>query len=210
MEIFMDGIFIVFEGGEKVGKTTQLRHAKEYLEEKGYPVVLTHEPGGGDPNIRKVLLDKKSVISPEEELDYFCIDRALHVDNIISPTLEKGEVVLCDRFEPSTVSYQGYGRGVDIPLIRKKSAQARRGVWPHLIILLDADPEIALRREEATSRFDAESLDFHKRVRAGFLTQAHEDLARWRIVDATQTIDIVWNVIKEHLDTLLQKKEDKS
>ena len=202
------GLFIVFEGGEKVGKTTQLRHAKQYLEEKRCLVVLTHEPGGGDPNIRKILLDKRGTISPEEELDYFCIDRALHVDNVINPALEEGAIILSDRFEPSTIAYQGYGRGIDIKLIKEKSAKARRGVWPHLIILLDADPEIALSREEATSRFDAESLDFHQRVRHGFLAQMKEDSARWRIVDATQSINTVWQEIKKHIDALLTEREN--
>ena len=202
------GLFIVFEGGEKTGKTTQLKHAKQYLEEKGYQVILTHEPGGGDPNIRKVLLDKKGVLTPEEELDYFCADRALHVDNVIIPALEKSKIVLCDRFEPSTIAYQGYGRRMDRELIKEKSLKACRGIQPDYIILLDADPEIALRREEATNRFDAEHMDFHQRVREGFLAQAHRDPARWGVIDATQAIEAVWENIKQHLDIMLQERKN--
>ena len=204
------GLFIVFEGGEKVGKTTQLRHAKEYLESKGNTVILTHEPGGGDTEIRKKLLDKKSIVTPEEELDLFCQDRALHVLNIIRPALEKNNIVLCDRFEFSTIAYQGYGRGMDLTLIKKKSAEARRGLQPDKIILLDADPNVALVREEATSRFDAESLDFHQRVRNGFLAQAHEDPVHWRIVDAAQPLETVWEEIKKFIDILLKERENPS
>ena len=195
--------FIVFEGGEKVGKTTQLRHVKSYLEERGYSVVLTHEPGGGDSDIRKKLLDKKGIVTPEEELDLFCHDRALHIENIIKPALEKGKAVLCDRFEPSTIAYQGYGRGMDIAYIREKSKQVRQNIWPDMILLLDADPNIVLTREEATSRFDAEKIDFHQRVRQGFLAQVEEDPTCWRIIDATKSIDEVWQDIQIHIEQSL-------
>ncbi len=195
--------FIVFEGGEKVGKTTQLARAKDYLQAQGYTVVLTHEPGGGDSAIREKLLDKKGVLAPEEELDLFCQDRALHITNVILPALERGAIVLCDRFEPSTIAYQGYGRGIDLELIKNKSAAARGGILPDLIVLLDANPEVVLSREEATSRFDAEKLEFHQRVREGFLTQAREDPEHWRIVDATQLIENVWHQIKKHLSNFL-------
>lgn len=196
------GLFIVFEGGEKVGKTTQLQRVKTYLDEQGYSVVLTHEPGGGDPDIRNKLLDKKGVLTPEEELNLFCHDRALHVKNIIKPALERDEVVLCDRFEPSSIAYQGYGRGMDITHIREKSKQARQNIWPDMILLLDADPSIVLSREEATSRFDAEKIDFHQKVRQGFLAQASEDAVRWRVIDASKSIDEVWQEIKEHIDAV--------
>jgi dTMP kinase len=193
------GLFIIFEGGEKVGKTTQLRHAQEYLERRGFTVVLTHEPGGGDPAIRQKLLDKTGHVTPEEELDYFCVDRALHINNIIAPALENNAVVLCDRFEPSTIAYQGYGRGIDIDLIKKKSANARRDVVPNRIILLDANPEQVLSREEATSRFDIENMEFHKKVREGFLIQAREQPTHWRIIDATKPVEEVWRTIKQIL-----------
>lgn len=185
----MSGSFIVFEGGEKVGKTTQIKLLQEYLQEKGYRVVVSKEPGGGDPLIREKLLHMRSILTPEEELALFCEDRALHVENVIKPALQKGSLVLCDRFEPSTVAYQGYGRGMDILLIKQKSKEARQHIEPDLVILLDTDPEKVLGREEATSRFDAEKIDFHKKVREGFLTQAKENPARWRIIDANQSIE---------------------
>ncbi len=204
----MKGLFIVFEGGEKVGKTTQLKRAKEYLEKLKFSVVLTHEPGGGDPDIRKKLLDKKEVLTPEEELDLFCHDRTLHVENVVKPALERNKVVLCDRFEPSTIAYQGYGRGIDIARIEKKSKKTRQNIWPNLILLLDADPRIMLTREEATSRFDAEKLDFHKRVRKGFIAQAAKDPIHWRILNAARSIETVWEEIKAHLDNYLNIKKD--
>jgi len=194
---------IVFEGGEKVGKTTQLARAKEYLTAKGHSVILTHEPGGGDPDIRKKLLDTKGILTPEEELDLFCKDRALHITNVIQPALERGAVILCDRFEPSTIAYQGYGRGIDLTLIKRKSAEARRGIQPDFIFLLDADPQKVLSREEATSRFDAEKLDFHTRVRQGFLVQAADDPDHWRIIDAGQPVEVVWKDIEKHLKEIL-------
>lgn len=197
------GLFIVFEGGEKVGKTTQIRLLKDYLAGKGYTVVVSKEPGGGDPAIREKLLDKKGVLTPEEELDLFCRDRALHMANVVRPALANGAMVLCDRFEPSTIAYQGYGRNIDIALIKQKSADARQDIWPNLIILLDANPETVLPREEATSRFDAETLDFHKRVRKGFLAQAAEDPSHWRVIDVEKSIEKVWLEVKKHIDCLV-------
>lgn len=200
------GIFIVFEGGEKVGKTTQIKLAGSYLEQRGHVVVRTHEPGGGDPNIRNKLLNTTGALTPEEEVNLFCEDRRLHVEHVVRPALEAEYIVLCDRFEPSTIAYQGYGRGMDINFIREQSANARGDISPDLVILLDADPAAVLVREEATTRFDAEDMPFHTRVREGFLAQAREDPAHWRVVDATQSKEIVWNEIQRHMDAVLNKK----
>lgn len=198
-----NGLFIVFEGGEKTGKTTQIKLLKEYLTNKGYEVVVSREPGGGDPHIREKLLNMRSVLSPEEELKLFCKDRALHIENIIKPALEKNYIVLCDRFESSTIAYQGNGRGMDIASIKEQSKQARQNIWPQMIFLLDANPADVLSREEATSRFDTENLEFHKRVREGFLAQARENPAEWHIIDATQPIEKVCEEIKKHINPLL-------
>ena len=203
--ILSQGVLILFEGGEKVGKTTQIAHTKEYLETKGYPVLVSYEPGGGDPNIRAKLLDMKGTVTPEQELHLFCEDRALHVKNVLIPALQQKKVVLLDRFEPSTIAYQGYARGMSIDYIKKQSAHVRNNIWPDIIFLLDADPKTALAREEATSRFDAEKIDFHKKVREGFLAQTKEDPARWHIIDATQSREHVWQDIKKKVDILLEK-----
>mgnify|MGYP001592033472 CR=1 FL=1 len=204
----MQPVFIVFEGGEKVGKTTQLQKLKTYLENQGHSVVLAREPGGGDPHIREKLLHMKSVLTPEQELALFCKDRKLHIKHVISPALQQGKIVICDRFEPSTIAYQGYGRGMDITLIKKESAKARNGIWPDLIILLDADPTKVINRREASTRFDAEKIDFHRRVRKGFLAQAKADPQNWRIIDATQSLEVVWKNIQSNIHEFLAKRKD--
>lgn len=203
------GIFIVFEGGEKVGKTTQIKFTDSYLQQLGYRVVCTREPGGGDPSIREKLLNKTHTLTPEEELGLFCKDRRLHMEHVVRPALEAGSIVLCDRFEPSTIAYQGYGRGMDIDLIREHSAKTRGGISPDLIILLDANPTSVLAREEATTRFDVEDIEFHNRVRDGFLEQARKDSEHWRVVDAARSKELVWNEIKRHIDALLTRRSKK-
>lgn len=200
------GLFIDFEGGEFVGKTTQIVYARAYLESKGFEVVTTHEPGGGDLQIREKLLDAKEKISPEEELELFCEDRRLHVQNIIRPALNKERMVLIDRFEPSTIAYQGYGRGLSINPIKQKSAVARQGVWPDLIILLSANPAAIKNRAPATTRFEKEGLAFHRRVWIGFLVQAAEDKKRWRIIDATLSKKEVWNRVQQCIDQLIAER----
>lgn len=206
MEVAMRkrGIFIDFEGGEKVGKTTQIKRAEEYLRGLGYTVVVTREPGGGDPTIRQKLLRTKGVLTPEQELGLFCKDRRLHVENVIRPALEAGAIVLCDRFEPSSIAYQGYGRGLSIKLICEKSREARGDTFPDVIFHLDADPEIVQSREEATTRFDKEALEFHRRVREGFLAQEKEDPARWRRIDASLPEAAVWQEIRIWLGHILK------
>lgn len=197
------GILIDFEGGEKVGKTSQLSRARIYLEKKGCKVVTSHEPGGGDPQIRQKLLDMKENMSPEEELDLFCEDRRLHVQNVIRPALNEGNIVLLDRFEPSTIAYQGYGRGLSLALIRERSAEARNGTWPDLIILFNADPTKVLTRAKATTRFDQENIVFHLCVWNGFLTQAAEDKKRWCVINATPSEEEVWQTVKQCLDKFI-------
>lgn len=200
------GVFIVFEGGEKVGKTTQIGYLKTFLEARGFSVLTTKEPGGGDPAIREKLLALGTTLTGEQELELFCKDRQLHVENHIAPALMKGIMVLCDRFEPSGIAYQGYGRGLDITRVREKSRAARGDIYPDLTLLLDADPQKVLARTEATSRFDAERIGFHQRVREGFLAQAATDPEHWRIIDATKSIEKVSENIQQYVAELLQKR----
>ena len=197
------GVFIVFEGGEKVGKTTQIKLLKEYLDKKGHSVVASKEPGGGDPAIREKLLAIGATLTREKELELFCEDRNLHIQNLIKPSLAEGKIVVLDRFDHSTIAYQGYGRGMPIPLLKEKITEVRNGLQPDLVILLDADPTDVLSREEATSRFDAEKMDFHKRVRQGFLAQAEEDPMHWRVVDASKPLEEVWQGVKKQVDKVV-------
>ena len=200
------GLFIDFEGPDKSGKTTQLEKAGEYLRSFGFDVLETHEPGGGDPEIRKKLLDMKNRLTPEEELNLFCADRELHVSRIIKPALKAGRIVLCDRYEPSTIAYQGFGRGLDLNMIRLKSAEARQAIWPDAIIFFDGNPEIFLRRGELTTRFDQEKLDFHNRVREGFLEVAQTDFSYRCVINAELSIEEVWQNVKACLHNVLKEK----
>ena len=202
------GLFIDFEGGEKSGKTIQAKKTAEYLRSLGFKVVQTREPGGGDLEIRKKLLEVKGKLTPEEELDLFCEDRRLHIRNVIKPALARGEIVLCDRFEPSTIAYQGYGRGIDLNLIRLKSGEARQGIWPDAILFFDGDPATLLKREVLTTRFDQESLEFHNRVRQGFLEIAKPNFfdRHKYIINAELSIEEVWANIKSCIDNILKEK----
>src|SRR3989344_3322668 len=175
------GIFIVFEGGEKVGKTTQIRLLTEYLTGKGYKLFVSKEPGGANPAIREKLLAMKNKLTGEEEFELLCEDRKLHIDNFIRPSLEAGKVVILDRFDSSSIAYQGYGRGVPLESLGRRIAELRNGTHPDLTILLDADPEKVLPRDIATARFDAEKIEFHQRVREGFRAQAVENPQTWRV-----------------------------
>ena len=180
------GRFVVFEGGESVGKSTQ---AAWLATRQG--AELTFEPGGTrlGQELRRLLLD-----GPGARLDIcseallMAADRAQHVAETIRPALEAGRHVVCDRYIGSSLAYQGYGRGLDIPTVRLLSEVATGGLWPDLIILLDMDPQRARARGAGGSdRFEALGMDFHRRVRAGYLELASADPARWAVVDADRS-----------------------
>lgn len=206
-------MFITFEGIEGTGKSTQISKVKEYLESKGYEVFLTLEPGGSriGKELRKMLLhvDNKD-IAPTTELFLYLADRAQHIAQVIRPELEAGKVVLCDRFADSTVVYQGYGRGLDVGVLRQLNEVAVDGLWPDLTILLDIDPEVGLERAtsrnaedglaEAEGRFEAEHISFHNRIRKGYIQWASMNRDRIRVTNAEGTPDEVFEAIKKHLD----------
>ena len=205
----MRGIFIVFEGGDFCGKTTQSRRLYEDLKSLGLDVVWTKEPGGTPEGleIRQKLLHGN--ISPEEELDLFCEDREIHYRTVIRSALERGAVVICDRTEYSTIAYQGAGRGYDIAEIKRKSGKARGGIEPDLIILADCDPETlksrAEKRGETLTRFEKLGMDFHHRVRKSFLDQAEEKPEKWRVLDESRSIDEIYEDVKKCVEPLLTK-----
>lgn len=205
------GIFIVVEGDDGSGKSTIVDRLAAFLEEGEYSVLKTKEPGGGSLDIRKELFEiKKDVVSEaqlrERETDLFLEDRKLHIQNVVLPALGRGEVVVCDRFTPSTIAYQGYGRGMLLEEIIKKDAEARQGLWPDKIILLDGNFEEFSRRLDPAklTRFDKESPDFHQKVREGFLAQVKEDPERWCVVNAEQSKEEVWQEVKRCIEKLLQ------
>lgn len=185
-------MFITFEGPEGAGKTTIIQRLGERLRGEGRDVVVTREPGSGSVGgrIREVLLHSEALDS-RCELFLFLADRANHVASLVRPALERGAVVLCDRYSDSTVVYQAHARGLDPMGVRELNAFATDGLVPDLTLLLDLDPEIGLKRLITKDRLDAEPIMFHRRVREGFLAEARREPLRWRIVDATKPVEAV-------------------
>ncbi|MCA1946093.1 MAG: dTMP kinase [Desulfovibrio sp.] len=197
-------MFITFEGVEGSGKSTAMQAVAQVLQQRGHGVLLTREPGGSELGgvLRRILLDVATTdLAPEAELFLYLADRAQHVRQVIRPALDEDIVVLCDRYADSTVVYQGYGRGLDRTLLHQCNSLAVGGLWPDLTLLLDLEPHVGLTRALARNieqskaaregRFEAESLDFHRRIRDGYLTWAalHQD--RYRIIDASQPLEQV-------------------
>ena len=200
------GLFITFEGTDGCGKTTQIELLKKYLEEKGYKVVLTREPGarGLGEKLREILLNYDGEVSSNCESFLFLADRAQHIDMLIKPAIERGEVVLCDRHTDSTVAYQGYGRGLDLDQIRMLNDIATNGVKPDMTFVFDIDIETAQERVGKTKdRMESAGVEFFKRVRQGYLEIAKSEPERVKVLDATQTIDDISGQVKEYIDTKL-------
>ena len=192
-------MFVTFEGIEGSGKSTAMRLLAAHLQERGHDPVLTREPGGSSlgRSLRPILLDARTCgLSSRAEIHLFLADRAQHVAEIIRPALEAGQTVLCDRFSDSTLAYQGYGRGHDLEHLRLINAQAIGGLAPDLTFLLDLEAseglERAGRRNRAAGtvvsegRFDSESLNFHERVRKGYLALAQAEPKRISVIDASR------------------------
>lgn len=196
----MRGLFITFEGPDGAGKTTQIKMLEEYLLAKGKKVKLTREPGGTkiSEGIRGLLLDanNKGMVDRTELLLY-AASRAQHVDELIAPAVEEGQVVICDRFYDSTLAYQGYGRGIDISLIEQLNLIATKGINPDLTILLDIDVNKGLSRVQsqrgsALDRLEGEKIEFHEKVRAGFLILARENPQRIKVISADRSADEIF------------------
>ncbi|MEO6958296.1 MAG: dTMP kinase [Antricoccus sp.] len=189
----MPGLFISFEGGEGVGKTTQIAALSAALGSQGRSVVTTREPGGTPLGaiVRTLILSPESVVSPRAEALLYAADRAHHVDTVIEPALAEGKVVISDRYVDSTLAYQGAGRSLRLTDILTLSKFATADRWPDLTILLDADPRLGLARARgagAGDRIEAESLRFHQQVRAAFLDLAAEFANRFVVIDASSSI----------------------
>lgn len=184
------GRFVVFEGGESVGKSTQAGWLAT-----GRGVEVTFEPGATrlGQELRRLLLGGAGVrLDILTEALLMAADRAQHVAETIRPALEAGRDVVCDRYIGSSLAYQGYGRGLDVELVRRLSELATGGLWPDLIVLMDMDPERARARGKVTAdRFEALGMDFHRRVREGYLELAAADPGRWAVVDADRPVTVV-------------------
>ncbi|MFE0511404.1 dTMP kinase, partial [Streptomyces sp. NPDC058964] len=206
-----NGFFIALEGGDGAGKSTQAEALAEWIRAKGHEVVLTREPGATPvgKRLRSILLDVSSAgLSHRAEALLYAADRAEHVDTVVRPALERGAVVISDRYIDSSVAYQGAGRDLSPTEIARINRWATDGLVPHLTVLLDVAPEAARERfTEAPDRLESEPAEFHARVRAGFLTLAAADPGRYLVVDAAQEPEAVTTVIRHRLDTVLPLSE---
>lgn len=200
-------MFVTFEGPEGAGKTTAIASVATALRERGHDVITTREPGEGSVgrSIRSILLDGHE-LSPMAELFLFLADRAQHVAEFIRPNLDAGRIVLCDRYADSTVVYQGVARGLDPKVARELNRLATGGLEPELTLLLDVAPEVGLARITEKDRLDSEPLDFHRRVREGFLAEAKENPIRWEVVDASVDSDSIAQICLLAIEARLSAK----
>ncbi|MGW6056862.1 dTMP kinase [Streptomyces sp. NPDC055189] len=205
------GFFIALEGGDGAGKSTQAEALAEWIRAKGHEVVVTREPGATPvgKRLRSILLDVSSAgLSHRAEALLYAADRAEHVDTVVRPALERGAVVISDRYIDSSVAYQGAGRDLSPTEIARISRWATDGLVPHLTVLLDVSPEAARERfTEAPDRLESEPAEFHARVRSGFLTLAAADPGRYLVVDAAQEPEAVTTVVRHRLDLMLPLSE---
>lgn len=184
------GFFITFEGGEGAGKTTLIEEMARQLTLEGRTVLKTREPGGTTlgEEIRTILLQHKGPVSPYAEFSLFLASRAQHVMEVIGPALEQGKIVLCDRFNDSSIAYQGVARGLGIESVSAFCKFVCQGVEPRLTFYLDIDPKVGLARaakDRKQDRIESEKLLFHQKIREAYLAIHKADPHRFRLIDAT-------------------------
>ncbi len=199
--------FFSFEGIEGSGKTTQCRLLGEYLRSRGFDVVETAEPGGTviSSKIRQILLEPGNQIDPLTELLLYYSSRAQLVSEVIRPSLEKGRIVITDRFTDSTLAYQGYGRGIEKEVIQMLNEIVVPDIKPSLTFLLDLEVEEGLRRNRGAGkedRFETETIEFHRRVREGFLKIASQEPERIKVIDASRSPEEIHQEIVKIIEKL--------
>ncbi len=223
-----DGLFISFEGVDGAGKTTQVQQAHNYLQERGLRSLVTREPGGTPVGltIRELVLhglaafpsvavtggtdvvDASDDLAPRTEALLYAADRAEHVAQVVRPALERGDIVLCDRYLDSSVAYQAGGRDLSADVIRRLSLWASQGLLPKRTYLLDADPSQSKSRlDHEPDRLESAGDDFQQHVRQAFLQLAQKEPDRFLVIDATQSIDQIWQIIQDDLDKLVEGRE---
>jgi len=200
----MRGKFITLEGTEGSGKSTLANALGARLEELKIPVLITREPGEGSVGklLRDLLLNSEKLDAWTEAF-LFLADRTQHCREIIHPALEKGICVICDRFTDSTIAYQGYGRGLPILELKRLNEFSTNFLIPDVTLLLDIEPEIGLTRIDKANRLDSEPLEFHHRIREGFLKEAQNEPKRWRVLDGKlpkeQLLEKAWAIVSEFI-----------
>ena len=209
---YRPGLFVSLEGIDGAGKSTQLQAVVDVLRSAGREVVLSREPGGTEvgEKIRELLLHQ--AMRPATEALLMFAARQEHVLRVIEPALLKGVDVVCDRFTAATLAYQGGGKGIPTERLEALARWVHPGLQPDVIVLIDVPPEVAAQRLAQTrqrDRFEQESVDFFARVRANYLQQAAAAPDRWLVVDGTQSLDGVQEIITEHLRNTLQIFESK-
>lgn len=204
----MSGLYITFEGGDGAGKTTQAELLGSWLENRGYEVVRTRDPGGTELGraVRELLLHGNHVDERAEALLY-AADRAQNIAEIVRPALDRGAAVVQDRYIDSSLAYQGAGRELPSAEIRELSEWATQGLWPGLTVLLDVTPELAASRRDAAGqradRLEREAVEFHNRVREGFLALAEGEPERFLVLDAAKPVDELHAAILARVAPLL-------
>jgi dTMP kinase len=202
------GVFVCFEGGEGSGKSTQSRLLRDWLEADGYAVVLTFEPGDTEVGreMRRIVLSPETrELADRTEVLLYAADKAEHVETVVQPALDRGAVVVTDRYVDSTLAYQGAGRTLDLREVEQVARWATHDLRPHLTVLLDLAPEHGLGRFEERDRIEGEPVEFHQRVRQAFLDMAAADPDHYLVLDARLPVEEIAAEIRAELDPLLDR-----
>ena len=200
------GVFVCFEGGEGSGKSTQARVLADRLREAGFEVLLTFEPGDTPvgKEIRRIVLDPATGhLTDHTEALLYAADKAEHVEKVVTPALDRGAVVITDRYVDTALAYQGVGRGLDAAELEHVLRWATGDLRPHLTVVLDVDPEAGLGRFEGRDRIEAESVEFHRRARQAFLDIAAAEPDHYLVLDAAGAVDEIAEAVHDRLTTLL-------
>lgn len=202
------GVFVCFEGGEGSGKSTQSRLLRETLTAEGYSVLLTFEPGDTPVGhtLREIVLSPETgALADKTEALLYAADKAEHVESVVRPALERGAVVVTDRYVDSTLAYQGAGRALAVEEVEQVARWATGDLRPHLTVVLDLEPQAGLGRFKGRDRIEGESLEFHERVREAFVAMAKADPDHYLVLDARAPVEQIAAAVRSRLEPLLEQ-----
>ena len=206
------GVFVCFEGGDGSGKSTQSKALAAWLEAEGYGVRLTFEPGDTEVGrtLREIVLSPETgELSDRTESLLYAADKAEHIRQVVQPALDRGEVVITDRYVDSMLAYQGVGRPLDLAEVEHVARWATHDLRLHLTVVLDLEPTHGLGRFQERDRIEGESVEFHERVRQAFLGFAKADQAHYLVVDARRPVDVIATAVRERIQPLLSQAKRK-